>query len=180
MRSLIKAYKSKDPAARNSFEIILLFPGPRALFFHRIAHPMYLWRIPFLPRLISELSRWLSGIEIHPGAVLGKNIVMDHGMGIVIGETAMVGDDVLIFHGVTLGSTHFKEGKRHPTIKNGAIIGAGSKILGDIVIGENSRIGANSVVLTYVSPNTSVAGIPARLIKTGQDQLLEWGFDYQI
>ncbi len=180
MRSLIKAYKRSDPAARNGFEIILLYPGVRAIFFHRIAHFLYYYKIPFLPRFIAEISRWLSGIEIHPGAVIGKSVVIDHGMGTVIGETAVVGDDVLIFHGVTLGATHFKQGKRHPTVESGVILGAGSKILGDIVIGKNARVGANSVVLVSVAQDTHVAGIPAKIINKNSQEFNEWNFDYYI
>ncbi len=165
MKQLINAYKAKDAAARNSFEIILLYPGVKALLFHRIAHYLYLLKIPFMPRLIAEISRWITGIEIHPGAVLGRNIVFDHGMGIVIGETAVIGDDVLIYHGVTLGSLQFNQGKRHPTVAAGAILGAGSKILGDITIGENARVGANAVVIKSVPANVSVGGVPARIIK---------------
>lgn len=180
MRSLIKAYKNKDPAARSGFEILLLYPGIRATFFHRISHFLYQIRIPFLPRLIAEFSRWISGIEIHPGAVLGKNIVIDHGMGIVIGETAVIGDDVLIFHAVTLGSTHFNAGKRHPTIESGVVLGAGCKVLGNITIGKNARIGANSVVLVSVAQETSVAGIPAKVISKNTQEFEEWNFDYHI
>jgi serine O-acetyltransferase len=180
MFELIKAYKKMDPAARNSLEIILLFPGVKALFFHRIAHGLYQLRIPFFPRLISELSRWITGIEIHPGAVIGKSLVIDHGMGVVIGETAEVGDNVLIYHGVTLGATHYVVGKRHPTIKSGTIIGAGTKILGNIVIGENVRVGANSVVLKSVPTNVSIAGAPAQIISKGTKQYEEWDFDYHI
>lgn len=180
MRSLINAYKSSDPAARNWLEILLLYPGIRATFFHRIAHFLYRFKIPFLPRFIAEISRWLSGIEIHPAAILGKNVVIDHGMGTVIGETAIIGDSVLIFHGVTLGSTHFKQGKRHPTIESGVILGAGSKILGDIIIGKNARVGANSVVLSSVTHDTHVAGIPAKVIGKNTQQSKEWNFDYYI
>jgi serine O-acetyltransferase len=180
MRSLIQAYKNKDTSAKSALEIVLLYPGIRALFFHRIAHSLYQWGIPFFPRFISELSRWLSGIEIHPGAILGKNVVIDHGMGIVIGETAVVGDDVLIYHGVTLGATNFIKGKRHPTVENGVILGAGCKILGNIVIGKNARVGANAVVLTSVADNTTVVGNPARIIKKGDAEFKEWDFNYYI
>lgn len=180
MLSLIKAYKSKDPSAQNALEIVLLYPGVRAIFFHRIAHTLYLWKCPFIPRFLCELSRWLSGIEIHPGAVIGKNVVIDHGLGVVIGETAVVGDEVLIYHGVTLGATHFSQGKRHPTIEKGAILGSGCKILGNIVVGENARVGANSVVLSSVAKDTSVAGIPAHLIQSGDAKLKEWNFDFNI
>lgn len=180
MFSLIRAYQQKDPSAKNFLEILLLYPGVRALFFHRIAHTLYLWHIPFFPRLISEISRFLTGIEIHPGAVLGKNVVMDHGMGIVIGETAVVGDNVLLYHGVTLGSAHIKKGKRHPTLESGVIVGAGSKILGNISIGHLSRVGANSVVLVSVPDNTTVAGIPAQRINTLDSEYKAMDNDYQI
>lgn len=180
VRELIKAYQSKDPSAHSWIEIVLLYPGIRALFFHRIAHSLYRLKIPFFPRLISEFSRWISGIEIHPGAVLGKNIVIDHGMGVVIGETAIVGDGVLIFHGVTLGATHVKQGKRHPTVEAGAVLGAGSKILGDIVIGKNARVGANSVVLKGVPSGATVVGIPAKIITKDNHEFEQWDFDYHI
>lgn len=180
MFSLIRAYQQKDPSASNWLEIVLLYPGVRALFFHRIAHRLYLWRIPFIPRFISELSRFLSGIEIHPGAVLGKNVVMDHGMGIVIGETAVIGDNVLLYHGVTLGATHIKQGKRHPTLDSGVIAGAGCKILGNITIGKGARIGANSVVLVSVPENTTVTGIPAQKINNLDSEYKEMSYDYQI
>lgn len=180
MFKLIQAYKQRDPTARNSLEILLLYPGVKALLLHRIAHFLFHLKIPFFPRLICEFSRWLTGIEIHPGALIGKNLVIDHGMGVVIGETAVVGDNVLIYHGVTLGSTHFKEGRRHPTVQSGVIIGAGSMVLGDIVIGENARIGANSVVLKSVPSETSVAGDMARIIKKGSKEYTEWDFDYHI
>lgn len=180
MRGLIKAYQSKDPSANSSLEVLLLYPGIRALFFHRIAHRLYQLKIPFFPRLIAEFARWISGIEIHPGAVLGKNIVIDHGMGVVIGETTIVGDEVLIFHGVTLGATHVKQGKRHPTIESGAVLGAGCKILGDIVIGTNARIGANSVVLKDVPADATVVGIPAKIINKDSQEFEQWDFDYHI
>lgn len=180
MRQLIQAYKRMDPAASSSLEIILLYPGVKALFLHRIAHALRKRRIPFFPRLISELSRFLTGIEIHPGAVIGKNLVIDHGMGVVIGETAVIGDNVLIYHGVTLGSTNIKPGKRHPTVESGVFIGAGSTILGDIVIGENARIGANSVVLKSVPANTLIAGEPAKIISKGTQLYQDWDFDYHI
>lgn len=178
--SLIKAYRKMDPAAQNVCEIILLYPGVKAIFFHRLAHYLYQLKIPFLPRMIAEFSRWLTGIEIHPGATVGQNVVIDHGMGVVIGETAIVSDDVLIYQGVTLGGTSLIKGKRHPTIEKGAILGAGSKILGNIVVGENTRIGANSVVITNIPANCTAAGIPARIIPKDSAAFLEWNPDYQI
>lgn len=180
MRSLIKAYKNCDPSARNGLEIVLLYPGVRATFFHRIAHFLHQYKIPFFPRLIAEISRWLTGIEIHPAAVLGKNVVIDHGMGTVIGETAIIGDNVLIYHGVTLGSTQLKKGKRHPTIESGVVLGAGSKILGNITIGKNVHVGANSVVLNSVPHDTNVAGIPAKVISKNTKEFKDWSFDYYI
>lgn len=180
MISLIKAYKKWDPAARNSWEIILLYPGVKAIFFHRLAHPLYKMKIPFLPRMISEFSRFITGIEIHPGAHLGHDIVFDHGMGIVIGETAIVGNHVLIYHGVTLGATKMFKGKRHPTVEDDVIIGAGSKVLGDIVVGKNAVIGANSVVLSNVPSNSTVAGIPAKVIPISSEAYKQWIIEYEI
>lgn len=180
MLPIIEAYQKKDPAARNRFEIIFLYPGIRALFFHRIAHFLFKLKIPFIPRLISEISRWLSGIEIHPGATIGKNLVIDHGMGIVIGETAIVGNNVHIYHGVTLGGTQNIQGKRHPTIEDEVMIGAGSKILGNIVIGNNSIIGANSVVLKDLPPNVMAAGAPAKIIEKHSSEFKEWNLEYNI
>lgn len=161
MTQLIRSYQRYDPAARNILEIVFLYPGFKALYLHRLAHGLYQIRVPFFPRLISEVNRFLTGIEIHPGAVLG-NVVFDHGMGVVIGETAMVGDEVLIYHGVTLGAVQSIQGKRHPTVGSHVILGAGSKILGAIKIGNGARVGANSVVTHDVSDGETVVGIPAK------------------
>lgn len=180
MFNLIKAYQNKDPAAGNILEIILLYPGIKAIFFHRIAHFLHRLRLPFFPRLIAEFSRWLTGIEIHPKSIIGKNCVFDHGMGIVIGETAVIGNNVLIYQGVTLGSTQNINEKRHPTIDNGAILGAGSKLLGDIHIGKNAKIGANSVVLRDVPENCTAAGIPAKIISKASLDYQEWSLEYHI
>lgn len=163
MLDFIKAYKNYDPAAKSSAEVFLLYPGVKAIFFHRIAHDLYSAKLYFLARLISEISRLLTGIEIHPGAKIGKRLVIDHGMGIVIGETSIVGDDCLIFHGVTLGGKSFEDKKRHPTIGNKVILGAGAKILGNITIGDNSVVGANSVVTHDVPSGVVVTGIPAKM-----------------
>jgi serine O-acetyltransferase len=152
----LKAYRTYDPAAKSTWEIALLYPGPKAIFFHRIAHRLYVAEAYFLARFISEFSRWMTGIEIHPGAKIGQRLVIDHGMGVVIGETAEIGDDCIIFHGVTLGGTKFDPIKRHPTIKNRVLIGAGAKVLGPIVIGEGARIGANAVVNRAVEPGQVV------------------------
>lgn len=164
MTELVRAYRDYDPAAKSGFEILLLYPGPRALFFHRIAHVFYSARLYFIARLISEIGRFLSGVEIHPGARIGRRLVIDHGMGVVIGETSQVGDDCIIFHGVTLGGVKFNPEKRHPTVGNGVLIGAGAKILGPIKIGDGARIGANAVVFKDVAPGTTVRA-PASEVK---------------
>lgn len=164
MLDFLKAYKSYDPAAKSYFEIALLYPGPKAILCHRIAHALYLMNLFFLSRMISEISRMLTGIEIHPGAKIGKRLVIDHGMGVVIGETAEVGDDVIIFHGVTLGGVKFDPAKRHPTVGNKVLIGAGAKILGPILLGEGCRIGANAVVIKAVPAGAIVYG-PKQEIK---------------
>ena len=161
-----KNIQQKDPAARNIFEVILLYPGFHALFFHRIAHFFYNIKLFFLARLISQLTRFFTGIEIHPGATIGKRLMIDHGMGIVIGETAVIGDDCVIYHQVTLGGTGKEKLKRHPTIGNNVLIGAGAKLLGPINIGDNVKIGAGSVVLKSVEKNSTVVGVPEdRVIK---------------
>lgn len=155
-----KNIQQKDPAARNIFEVILLYPGFHALFFHRIAHFFYNIKLFFIARLISQLTRFFTGIEIHPGATIGKRLMIDHGMGIVIGETAVIGDDCVIYHQVTLGGTGKEKLKRHPTIGNNVLIGAGAKLLGPINIGDNVKIGAGSVVLKSVEKNSTVVGVP--------------------
>jgi serine O-acetyltransferase len=177
---LMAAYQKRDPAAKSRFEILLLYPGLKAIFFHRMAHFLYRKRILFFPRMISEFSRWLTGIEIHPGAIIGKEVVIDHGMGVVIGETAIIGDRVLIYHGVTLGSAVIMQGKRHPTVADDVTIGAGSKILGNVTVGKNAKIGANSVVITDVPPNTIAVGIPARIIPNNAANCREWHLQYFI
>lgn len=160
----LKTYKSYDPAAKSILEIALLYPGPKAIMFHRLAHFLYQINLFFLARFVSELSRFLTGIEIHPGAKIGARLVIDHGMGVVIGETAEIGDDCIIFHGVTLGGVKFDPVKRHPTLKNKVLVGAGAKILGPVTIGENSKIGANSFVLTDLPPHSRVVGHPAKFL----------------
>lgn len=161
-----KNIQKKDPAARNIFEVILLYPGFHALFFHRIAHFFYNIKLFFIARLISQLTRFFTGIEIHPGATIGKRLMIDHGMGIVIGETAVIGNDCVIYHQVTLGGTGKEKLKRHPTIGNNVLIGAGAKLLGPINIGDNVKIGAGSVVLKSVEKNSTVVGVPEdRVIK---------------
>ncbi|MCS7201424.1 MAG: serine O-acetyltransferase [Dictyoglomus sp.] len=159
-----KAIFEKDPAAKNFLEVILCYPGFHAILIHRFAHFLWKMKIPVIPRLISHISRFLTGIEIHPGAKIGKGFFIDHGMGVVIGETTEIGDNVLLYQGVTLGGTGREKGKRHPTIGNNVVIGAGAKILGPITIGDNVRIGAGSVVLKSVPPNCTVVGVPGRII----------------
>lgn len=161
----LRAYQARDPAARSRLEIFLLYPGVHAIIFHRVSH--WLWRhdLRFLARLNSQLARHMTGIEIHPGAVIGRRFVIDHGMGIVIGETAEIGDDVLLYHGVTLGGTGKDQGKRHPTIGNNVLIACGAKVLGPFKVGDNSRIAANAVVLSEVPENATAVGVPARIVR---------------
>ena len=165
LNETLAAYQKRDPAARSKLEIFLLYPGVHAIINHRIAHWFYRRRLFFLARLVSQWSRHFTGIEIHPGAQIGRRLVIDHGMGIVIGETAEVGDDVLIYHGVTLGGTGKDQGKRHPTIGNNVLIGCGAKVLGPFKVGDNSRIASNSVVLSEVPNDATAVGVPARLVR---------------
>lgn len=165
LKELVEAYKARDPAARSTLEILLLYPGVKAMRSHKRAHWCYEHGLKFLARLISQRSRRRTGIEIHPGAKIGKRLVIDHGMGIVIGETAEIGDDCLIYHGVTLGGTGKDVGKRHPSIGNNVLIGTGAKVLGPFNVGDNSRIAANSVVLSEIPPNSTAVGVPARIVK---------------
>ena len=153
-----------DPAARNRLEVFLLYPCIHAIISYRIAHFFYKYKMFFIARLISQLSRFFTGIEIHPGAKIGRGLFIDHGMGVVIGETAEVGDNVVLYHGVTLGGTGKEKGKRHPTVGNNVLIGSGSKVLGPINIGDNSKIGANAVVLKDIPSNATAVGIPAKII----------------
>ena len=162
-----------DPAARNKIEVFLLYPCIHALIAYRIGHFFYKHKCFFTARLISQISRFFTGIEIHPGATIGKGLFIDHGMGVVIGETAEVGDDVMLYHGVTLGGTGKHKGKRHPTVGNGVTIGAGAKVLGPIKIGDNAKIGSNSVVLKDVPPNATAVGISARNIVRTNKQIVE-------
>lgn len=164
MIEFLKAYRKNDPAAKSLLEVFLLYPGPKAIGLHRIAHMFYHLHLFFLARLVSELSRLLTGIEIHPGAKLGRRLVIDHGIGVVIGETAEIGDDCLIYQGVTLGGVSLAHGKRHPTLGNGVIVGSGAKILGPFIVGDGARVGANSVVTKSVGAGETVVGIPAQVI----------------
>ncbi len=165
LRETIEAYKARDPAARTSLEVLLLYPGLKATCSHRRAHWCYQHNLKLLARWISQASRRRTGIEIHPGATIGKRLVIDHGMGIVIGETAEIGDDCLIYHGVTLGGTGKDVGKRHPTIGNHVLIGTGAKVLGPITVGDGSRVAANAVVLKDIPENSTAVGSPARVVK---------------
>lgn len=161
----IKAVFERDPAAKSILEVILCYPGLHAIIMHRIAHYLYKKGLIIIPRLISEFNRFITGIEIHPGAKIGRRLFIDHGMGIVIGETTEIGDDVTLYQGVTLGGTGKEKGKRHPTIRNNVVIGSGAKVLGPIVIGDNSKIGAGAVVLHDVPPNCTVVGVPGHCVK---------------
>lgn len=163
IREDIQTVFKKDPAARSVLEVLLCYPGLHAIWLHRIAHWFYNRKLYLIARLISHLARFLTGIEIHPGAKIGRRFFIDHGMGVVIGETAEIGDDVLIYQGVVLGGTSLSRGKRHPTIGNNVVIGAGAIVLGNIVISDNVRIGAGSVVLKDVPPNATVVGVPGRI-----------------
>lgn len=175
----LKAVFERDPAATSKLEVILTYAGFHALMAYRIAHRFHMWGIPIVPRAISQFARWLTGIEIHPAAMIGKGFFIDHGMGVVIGETAEIGDSVTLFQGVTIGGTGKERGKRHPTLGNHVVVGAGAKILGGIKIGDNVKIGANSVVLKSVPANSTVIGVPGRIIKTeGGERLPEATMDH--
>ncbi|CBK42671.1 Serine O-acetyltransferase [Nitrospira defluvii] len=174
----LQAIFDRDPAATSRLEVILTYAGFHALLAYRLAHWLKGQRVPFLPRAISQLARWLTGIEIHPSAKIGERFFIDHGMGVVIGETAEVGDNVTLFQGVTLGGTGKERGKRHPTLGSHVVVGAGAKILGGITIGDNVKIGANSVVLKSVPPNSTVIGVPARIIKSQGERLPDATMDH--
>lgn len=161
----IQAVFEHDPAAKSLWEIVFAYPGFHARQFHRLAHMLWRWRIPFFPRFISHISRFLTGIEIHPGAKIGEGFFIDHGMGVVIGETAEIGDNVALYQGVTLGGTSLMKTKRHPTLGNNVVVGAGAKLIGAITIGDNVKIGAGSVVITSVPPNATVVGVPGRIVE---------------
>jgi serine O-acetyltransferase len=164
IRADLAIIRERDPAARGTLEILLCYPGLHALMFHRLSHGLWRLGIPLLPRLLSQLGRQLTGVEIHPGAHIGRGVFIDHGMGVVIGETSVVGDQCLLYQGVTLGGTGKEHGKRHPTLMDNVVVGAGAKVLGAITVGANTRIGAGSVVLRNVAPDSTVVGIPGRVI----------------
>ena len=167
----LRAYQARDPAARSRLEIFLLYPGVHALIFHRVSHWLYRHRLFFLARLNSQIARHFTGIEIHPGATIGRRLVIDHGMGIVIGETAEIGDDCLIYHGVTLGGTGKDHGKRHPTLGNGVMVSTGAKVLGPFKVGDGARIAANAVVLSEIPPEATAVGVPARVVRIGGEKV---------
>ena len=164
LRSDFAIIKERDPAARGVLEIIFCYPGFQALSIHRFSHKLWKFNLPLLPRLISQTTRFITGVEIHPGAKIGKGVFIDHGMGVVIGETSEIGDRCLLYQGVTLGGTGKETGKRHPTLEANVVVGAGAKVLGDIRIGTNTRIGAGSVVVKNVESNSTVVGIPGRVV----------------
>jgi serine O-acetyltransferase len=165
IREQIDTIFRRDPAAKSVVEIVLCYPGFHAVMFHRLAHKLYGAGVPLLPRVISQISRFLTGIEIHPGATIGRRFFIDHGMGVVIGETSEIGDDVLLYQGVTLGGTGHEQGKRHPTLGNNVVVGTGAKVLGGIHIGDNVKIGAGSVVVRSVPNDSTVVGIPGRVVR---------------
>lgn len=160
----IEVIFERDPAATNILEVVLTYPGLHAREIHRLAHTLWNWRVPVLPRVISHLGRFITGVEIHPGAKIGSGLFIDHGSGVVIGETTEIGDNVSLFQGVTLGGTSRRRTKRHPTLKNNVVVGAGAKVIGAVMLEENVRIGAGSVVVTSVPPNATVVGVPGRVV----------------
>lgn len=164
-RSEVKAVFERDPAAKNILEVILLYSGLHAIIAYRLAHVFYLAKIPFLPRLISQVTKFFTGIEIHPGATIGKGLFIDHGMGVVIGETSIVGDNVTLFQGVTLGGTGKEKGKRHPTLGSNIVVGTGAKVLGNIKVGDGVMIGANAVVVKDIPADSTVVGVPGRVVR---------------
>jgi serine O-acetyltransferase len=174
----LRAVFERDPAARNRVEVILTYAGFQALMFHRIAHRLWMMNLRLLGRVLSQFSRWITGVEIHPGAIIGHGFFIDHGMGVVIGETTEIGDFVTLFQGVTLGGTGKEKGKRHPTLGNHVVVGSGAKVLGNIRIGDFVKVGANSVVLRSVPSNSTVIGIPGRIIKTVGNRVPEESMDH--
>ncbi|HYK52013.1 MAG TPA: serine O-acetyltransferase [Candidatus Eremiobacteraceae bacterium] len=163
----------RDPAARNWLEVLLCYPGFHAIFWHRLTHPLHRWGVPVLPRIMSQMTRFFTGIEIHPGAEIGSGFFIDHGMGVVIGETSDVGRDCTLYQGVTLGGTSLQRGKRHPTLEDGVVCGAGAKIIGAVVIGARSKIAAGAVVVKSVGPDSTVVGVPGRVVMQGGKRVEE-------
>jgi serine O-acetyltransferase len=173
LREDIACVFARDPAARSTWEVLTCYPGLHALTLHRFSHWLWGHQVRWFARWFSHWTRWLTGIEIHPGATIGRRVFIDHGMGVVIGETAEIGDECTLYHGVTLGGTSWKKGKRHPTLARGVVIGAGAKILGPVLLGEGAKIGSNSVVVRDVPAAATAVGIPARIIEAGQAQVRE-------
>ena len=173
LREDIACVFERDPAARSTWEVVTCYPGFHALTLHRFSHWLWSARLRWLARFMSHLGRWLTGIEIHPGAIIGRRVFIDHGMGVVIGETAVIGDDCTLYHGVTLGGTSWSKGKRHPTLLRGVVIGAGAKVLGPITLGEGAKVGSNAVVVRDVPPGATAVGIPARIVEAGRDSARE-------
>ncbi len=169
----ISSVFARDPAAQSILDVIFVYPGFHAIVLHRLSHGLWVKGIKFPARLIAHLSRWITGIEIHPGAIVGRRFFIDHGMGVVIGETTVIGDDCTLYHGVTLGGTSSNQGKRHPTLHDGVVVGAGAKILGPIEVGKNARIGSNSVVLKPVSAGATVVGIPGHVVSVKNDKITD-------
>ncbi|MCA9470810.1 MAG: serine O-acetyltransferase [Nitrospirales bacterium] len=174
----LQAVFERDPAATSRWEVFLTYSGFHALLMHRVSHRLWRRKIPFFPRFLSQVTRWATGIEIHPGATIGRGFFIDHGMGVVIGETTEIGDFVTLFQGVTLGGTGKERGKRHPTLGNHVVVGAGAKVLGGIVIGDNVKVGANAVVLRSVPPNSTVVGNPGRVVKYDGERVPEATMDH--
>lgn len=177
-RDEIRATLERDPAATGPLAIILSYPGLHALFYYRVGHVLYNWKLLLPARIVSQIGRWFTGIEIHPGATIGKRLFIDHGMGVVVGETSIIGDNVTIFQGVTLGGTGKEKGKRHPTIGDNVVIGAGAKVLGNIRIGDNVSVGANAVVLEDVPANCTVVGVPGRIARREGKRIIGANVDY--
>lgn len=173
IREDIASVFDRDPAARNTWEVLTCYPGFHALLSHRIAHRLWIAKFRWLARVMSHFARWITGIEIHPGATIGRRVFIDHGMGVVIGETAEIGDDTTLYHGVTLGGTSWNKGKRHPTLGKGVVVGAGAKILGPILVADGAKIGSNAVVVKDVPPGATAVGIPARIIEDQREQVRE-------
>jgi serine O-acetyltransferase len=171
IREQIETIRLEDPAAKSVLEILFCYPGLQAILFHKLSHWLYRHRRYVLARMVSQTARFLTGVEIHPGATIGRRLFIDHGMGIVIGETAEIGDDVLLYQGVTLGGTGNEKGKRHPTLGNGVVVGAGAKVLGNIVLGDCVKVGAGSVVVKNVPPNSTVVGIPGRIVRSKGEKI---------
>ncbi|MBE6605636.1 MAG: serine O-acetyltransferase [Ruminococcaceae bacterium] len=172
LRNTIKVIRERDPAATSSLQVVLLYPGFHAVLFHRLSHRLYRMKWYFLARMISQITKFFTGIEIHPGATIGKGLFIDHGSGVVIGETAVIGDNCTIYQGVTLGGTGKHTGKRHPTLGNNVMVGAGAKVLGPFKVGDNSKIAAGAVVLDEIPENSTAVGIPARVIKRGEQKVV--------